>query len=97
MFSVQDKIEATTKKLNLWCNHIEKGKYDSFHKLSDFFDFSEQRLYSDVAESMIEHMRSLASELRLYFPLCPEKKDWMKTPSEYELPSVEGEHLIELS
>jgi hypothetical protein len=41
--------------------------------LSDFTDFSQQTLYSDVAESMIEHMRSMASQLRLYFPLCPEK------------------------
>jgi hypothetical protein len=27
VFSVQDRIEATIKKLNLWCNRIEKGKY----------------------------------------------------------------------
>jgi hypothetical protein len=40
----------------LWCNRIEKEKYDSFHTLSDFIDFSEQHLSSDVAESMIEHM-----------------------------------------
>jgi hypothetical protein len=51
---------------------------------------------------MIEHMRSLASQLRLHFPLCPEKEkiDWMKTTfldSEYKLPSVEEEQLIELS
>ena len=100
VFSVQDKIEATIKKLNLWCNRVEKGKYNSFHTLSDFIDFSEQPLPSDVAESMIEHMRSLASQLRQYFPLCLEKNDWMKTPfldSEYELPSVEEEQLIELS
>jgi hypothetical protein len=67
--------------------------------LRDSIDFNEEPLSSDVAESMIEHMRSLASQLRLYFPLCPEKKNnWMKTPfldSEYELPSVE-EQLIEL-
>jgi hypothetical protein len=41
---------------------------------SDFIDFSEQPLSSDLAESMIEHIRSLASQLHLYFPLCPEKK-----------------------
>jgi hypothetical protein len=76
VFSVQDKIEAIINKLNLWCNRIEKEKYDFFHTLSDFIDFSEQPLSSDTAESMIEHtcMRSLASQLRLYFPLCPEKK-----------------------
>jgi 2-keto-4-pentenoate hydratase len=62
VFSVQDKTEATIKKLNLWCNRIEKEKYDSFHMLSDFIDFSEP-LSSDVAESMIEHMRSLVSQL----------------------------------
>jgi hypothetical protein len=49
---------------------------------------------------MIEHMRSLVSQLRLYFQLCPEKRhDWMKTPfldSEYELFSVE-EQLIKLA
>jgi hypothetical protein len=74
VFSVQDKIEATIKKLNLWCNRIEKEKYDSFHTLSDFIDFSEQPLSSDVTESIIEHMRSLASQVCLYFPLCPQKK-----------------------
>jgi hypothetical protein len=73
VFSVQDKIEATIKNLNLWCNRIEKEKYDPFHTLSYFIDFSEQPLSSDVAESMIEHMMLLASQLRLYFPLCPEK------------------------
>jgi hypothetical protein len=26
VLSVQDKIEATIKKLNLWCNRIEKGE-----------------------------------------------------------------------
>jgi hypothetical protein len=93
---VQDKIQATFKKLKLWCNRIEEKKYDSFHMLSEL---SEQPLSSDVAESVIEHMRSLASQ-HLYFPLCPEKNDWMKTPfldSGYELPFVEGEQLIELS
>jgi hypothetical protein len=49
VFSVQDKIEARIKKLNLWCNSIEKEKYDSFQTLSDFIDFSEQPLSSDVA------------------------------------------------
>lgn len=100
VFSVQDKIEATIKKLNLWCSRIEKGKYDSFHMLSDFIDSSEQPLSSDVAESMIEHMRSLASQLRLYFPFGLENNDWMKNPfvdSEFELPSAEEEQLIELS
>jgi hypothetical protein len=99
--SVQDKIEATIKKLNLWCNSIEKEKYDSFHTLSDFIDFGEQPLSSDVAESVIEILWSWAYHLRLYFPLCLGKKtDWMKTPfldAEYELPSVEEEQLIELS
>jgi hypothetical protein len=51
---VQDKIEATIKKLKLWYNHIEKGKYDSFHTLSDFIDFSEQPLSSDVAENIYD-------------------------------------------
>jgi hypothetical protein len=72
-------------------------KIHPFDTLSDFIDFSEQPLCSDVAESM----SSLASQLSLHFPLCSgKKKDWMKTPfldSEYELPSVEGEQLIELS
>jgi hypothetical protein len=35
----RDKIEATINKLNLWCNRIEKEKYDSFHTLSDLIDF----------------------------------------------------------
>jgi hypothetical protein len=64
-FSVQDEIEPRIKKLNLWCNRIEKGKYDFFRTLSDFIDFSKQPLSSDVAESIIEYMRSLASQLRL--------------------------------
>jgi hypothetical protein len=42
--------------------------------LSDLIDFNEQPLSCDVPESMIEHMSSLASQLRLYFPLFPEKK-----------------------
>jgi hypothetical protein len=45
-------------------------KIHSFDKLSDF---SEEPLYSDVAEIMTEHMRSLVSQLRLYFALCPQK------------------------
>jgi hypothetical protein len=49
-------------------------KIHSLDTLSVFIDFSQQPLYSDVAESMIERMRSLASQLRLYFPLGPEKK-----------------------
>jgi hypothetical protein len=47
-FSVQDEIEATFKKLNLWCNCIEKGKYNSFDTFSDLINFSEQPLSSDV-------------------------------------------------
>jgi hypothetical protein len=74
VFPVEDKIDATIKKLNLWWNYTEKEKYDSFDMLSDFLYFCEEPLYSDVAVSMIEHMKSLASQLRLYFPLCPEKK-----------------------
>jgi hypothetical protein len=42
--------------------------------LTDLIDFSEQPLSNDVAESMIEHMSSLASQLHPYFPLFPEKK-----------------------
>lgn len=100
VFSVQDKIEATIKKLNLWCSRLEKGIFDSFQTLTDFIEFSEQPLSGDFVESVIEHMRSLASQLRIYFPHCPEKNDWMKNPfvdSEYELPYDEEEQLIELS
>jgi hypothetical protein len=93
---VQDKTEATIMKLNLLVQPYRERKIHFFHTLSDFIDFSEQPLSSDVAESMIEHTRSLASQLRPYFSLCPEKEDWMKTlflDSEYEPPSVEGEQL----
>jgi hypothetical protein len=49
-------------------------KIHFFETLNYFIDLSEQPLSSDVAESMIAHMRSLASQLHLYFSLCPEKK-----------------------
>jgi hypothetical protein len=48
-------------------------KIHFFDTLSDFIDFSERLLSSDVAENMVERM-SLASQLRLYFLLCPERK-----------------------
>jgi hypothetical protein len=50
-------------------------KIHSFDTLSDFIDFSEQPFSSDVAESMIEHMKSSASKLRLYYPFCSEEKN----------------------
>ena len=54
---MKDQIEVTIKKLKLWRDRSEKGKFDCFHKLKDLIDFSEQPLFSDNAESIIEHMR----------------------------------------
>jgi hypothetical protein len=65
--------ERQQSRIKFVVQPYRERKIHSFDTLSDFIDFSEL-LSSDVAESMIEHNRSLASELRLYFPLCPGEK-----------------------
>jgi hypothetical protein len=65
VFSVARQDRGNNQEVKFVVQPYRERKINFFDTLSDFIDFSQQSLYSDVAESMIEHMRSLASQLRL--------------------------------
>uniref|UniRef100_A0AAR2INL2 DUF4371 domain-containing protein n=1 Tax=Pygocentrus nattereri TaxID=42514 RepID=A0AAR2INL2_PYGNA len=67
-FHVQNKIEATIKKLDMWTKRVEQSNYESFDDLSDFLTKENASLPNVVSRPIVEHLQSLKMQLRDYFP-----------------------------
>ena len=68
VFTVEDKVEAMIKKLDLWSERLKRGVFESFPTLNDFLAASDDDLTQEVRNLFIQHMQSLKNSLRLFSP-----------------------------
>ncbi len=78
MFHVQNKIEATIKKTDLWGKIIARANYESFENVSDFLSKEERTLRVTSAVAMTEHMQALKSQMQDYFPDISKQQSWIQ-------------------
>ena len=102
-FKVEDKIEAIIQKFDLWSKLINNGVYESFPTLNDFIETSNKELSSETQQIFVEHLRTLKSSFRNYFP-CPDSgNNWIRDPFNTEisdakhLSALEEDSLVEMS
>uniref|UniRef100_A0AAR2KEL9 DUF4371 domain-containing protein n=1 Tax=Pygocentrus nattereri TaxID=42514 RepID=A0AAR2KEL9_PYGNA len=79
-FHVQNKIEATIKKLDMWTKRVEQSNYESFDDLSDFLTKENASLPNVVSRPIVEHLQSLKMQLRDYFPALDAHFSWIENP-----------------
>lgn len=79
-FQVQNKIEATIKKLNLWTRQICRSKSESFENLSHFLTEEAMSLPASVTKLIEEHLQGLKSQLHDYFPSPDVEVTWIENP-----------------
>lgn len=63
-FYVQDKIEATLKKIARWGKKLDENCFDAFPTLHDFIESNGVIIDAETARAMKEHLTVLASSLR---------------------------------
>lgn len=63
-FYVQDKIEATIKKLERWSSKVKDSCFDAFPLLNDFLETYGIKVNEETATAMKEHLEALASSFR---------------------------------
>ncbi|XP_057184698.1 zinc finger BED domain-containing protein 5 [Triplophysa rosa] len=103
-FQVQNKIEATIKKLDIWARRICKSHAELFENLSHFLTEEATSLPASVKKLIEEHLQGLKSQLRDYFPSLDVQVTWMENPfanlcegSVTSLSAKEHDSLIDLS
>ncbi|XP_026093452.1 zinc finger BED domain-containing protein 5-like [Carassius auratus] len=79
-FQVQNKIEATIKKLDIWAGRIRKSNSESFENLSHLLTEEAMSLPTLVKKLIEEHLQGLKSQLRDYFPSPDAQVAWMENP-----------------
>lgn len=79
-FQVQNKIEATIKKLDIWASRIRKSNSESFENLSHLLTEEAVSLPTLVKKLIEEHLQGLKSQLRDYFPSPDAQVAWMENP-----------------
>ncbi|XP_046684915.1 zinc finger BED domain-containing protein 5-like [Homalodisca vitripennis] len=79
-FFVQDKVDATIKKIDRWHKKVQANKFDAFPLMNEFVDFHELTVDSVTSEIIIEHLQGLSSELRRYFPPIVATNKWIQNP-----------------
>ncbi|XP_028314934.1 zinc finger BED domain-containing protein 5 [Gouania willdenowi] len=80
VFQVQNKIEASIKKFELWDRRVAQNNYESFDSLCDFLRTEEERIPSVVASSISAHLQGLGTQLRSYFPSLNKQHNWIQNP-----------------
>ena len=91
IFSVENKIEAMLKKLELWANRSLQNNYDHFPTLSSFLLETGEAMQNQTKQLIIEHLRTMKSSFRNYFPI-PEKQseNWILDPFNVSVSDVIG-------
>lgn len=79
-FQVQNKIEATIKKLDIWAGRIRKSNSESFENLSHLLTEEAMNLPTLVKKLIEVHLQGLKSQLRDYFPSPDAQVAWMENP-----------------
>ena len=102
-FKVEDKIEAIIIKFGLRSKRINNCVYESFPTLNDFIETSNKELPDQTRQIFVEHLMTLKSSFRNYFP-CPDSgNNWIRDPFNTEvsdakhLSALEEDSLVEMS
>lgn len=80
MFKVEDKISAMVKKCQIWATRIENDSFTNFPTLKQFLESSEDSLPDQIKSNIVEHLRSLATTFREYFPEPDPDDSWIRNP-----------------
>ena len=80
MLNVQNKVEATIRKLALWDKRVDQSNYDSFENLSDFLTKEQIQLPITVTNAVKEHLQGLKTQLREYLPIPDVQCSWIENP-----------------
>ncbi|XP_046984181.1 zinc finger BED domain-containing protein 5-like [Schistocerca americana] len=104
MFKVEDKISAMVKKHQIWTSRIENESLTNFSTLKQFLESSEESLPDQIKINVAEHLRSLATIFREYFPEPDPDDRWIQNPFSCEeidkiqgLTEEEQDQLVDLS
>ncbi|XP_068233657.1 zinc finger BED domain-containing protein 5-like [Palaemon carinicauda] len=107
IFKVQDKIQATRMKLDLWCGRIDRKDFESFPSLADFLLTSKEELDGDTKQAFKAHLQGLHSELGKYFEEPDPSFEWIRNPFvtdkvdiekvSVNLSSKEADNLVEIA
>lgn len=99
IFNVQDKVEATIKKLNLWSDIVKDNDIGAFPSLQDFLCENELWLDDSVRCDIRKHLRYFVAQIRKYFPETDDHDTWIRnpfsSPNTCQLPMLERESLTE--
>jgi len=80
VFHVEDKIEATIKKFEIWAIRVEKNSFSNFPTLQSFLESSCECLSQEVKSEISEHLLSMAKILRKYFHQPDPNNTWIRNP-----------------
>lgn len=104
MFKVDDKISAIVKKCQIWAARIEKESFTNFPTLKQFLESSEESLPEQIKSNVAEHLHSLATTFREYFPEPDPGDSWIRNPFSCQvikkiqvLTEEEQDQLVDLS
>ncbi|KAK9710068.1 hypothetical protein QE152_g26229 [Popillia japonica] len=91
MFKVEDKINAMVKKCYIWAARIEKESFTNFPTLKQILKSSEDSLLDQIKGNGAEHLCSLATTFREYFPEPDPDDSWIRNPfSCQEIEKIHG-------
>lgn len=101
IFTMQEKVESTIKKISLWTSLIDNCKYDQFPNLKLFLDTTSSTVNEDLKSDIKCHLQNLSAALRNYFPEISPQWNWVNNPfanhSVDHLPISDQEELIDIS
>uniref|UniRef100_A0AAV2LBI9 Serine-threonine/tyrosine-protein kinase catalytic domain-containing protein n=1 Tax=Knipowitschia caucasica TaxID=637954 RepID=A0AAV2LBI9_KNICA len=103
VFQVQNKIDATIKKFEMWDRRVGQNNFESLDSLSDLLGSEESEIPRSVASAVSAHLQALGTQLRKYFPAQDNMNNWIENPFVIQaqdaagLSSREQDSLVELS
>lgn len=80
IFTMQEKVESTIKKMALWTSLIDRCKYDQFPNLKLFLETTSSSVNEDIKSAIKYHLQNLSAELRAYFPEISSQWNWVNNP-----------------
>ncbi|XP_025192680.1 zinc finger BED domain-containing protein 5-like [Melanaphis sacchari] len=90
VFHVEDKIEATIKKFEIWAIRVEKNSFSNFPTLQSFLESSRECLSQEVKSEISEHLLSMAKILRKYFHQPDPNNTWIRNPFHCDIEKIEN-------
>ncbi|XP_050528105.1 zinc finger BED domain-containing protein 5-like [Daktulosphaira vitifoliae] len=90
VFHVEDKIEATIKKFEIWAIRVEKNSFSNFPTLQSFLESSCECLSQEVKSEISEHLLSKAKILRKYFHQPDPNNTWIRNPFSCDIEKIEN-------